>query len=60
MYDKSQVESRMLERFLRFMASIFLSRRSRLTYEKAEELIREQGEFAEFVLPPETDLRVRG
>ncbi len=52
-YGESQVTSRLLERFLRFSGIEIPEQSEFLTYRQAEELIRQQGELAEFVLPPE-------
>jgi thioesterase domain-containing protein len=52
-YDESQIENALLERFLRFSGIEIPEQSQPLTYARAEELIRGQGEFAEFVLPPE-------
>ena len=51
-YDESQVESRLLERFLRFSRIDIPEQSEPLTYRQAEELIRQQGQVVEFVLPP--------
>ena len=51
-YDESQVTSRLLERFLRFSGIDLPDQSEPLTYRQAEELIGQQGKFAEFVLPP--------
>jgi thioesterase domain-containing protein len=51
-FDESQVESLLLERILQSSRVDIPEQSEPLTYRQAEELIRQQGEFAEFVLPP--------
>jgi thioesterase domain-containing protein len=50
--DQSQGESRLLHLFLRFSHIDIPEQSGPLTYRRAEELIRQQGEAVEFVLPP--------
>ncbi|OBA85206.1 hypothetical protein A5662_04470, partial [Mycobacteriaceae bacterium 1482268.1] len=52
-YDESQVTSRLLERILRYSEIDIPDQAEPLTYQQAEELIHQQGKFAEFVLPPQ-------
>ena len=50
--DESQGESRLLDLFLRSSRIDIPEQSQPLTYRQAEELIRQQGEVVEFVLPP--------
>ena len=50
--DESQINSRLLDQFLRSSRIDIPEQSEPLTYRQAEELIRQQREVAEFVLPP--------